>query len=355
MLKISAGTLSPLYVPKGDIEHCYQTMGIETWLQLAGQRIFITGGTGFVGKWLLATLIEANATLGLACKITVLSRNPAEFLCKWPEIKECVNWVLGDVRSFSMSKERFDVVIHAATDVVRHASPEEIFSTCVEGTRSVLELSYRCQASKLLLVSSGAVYGALPSGMTHVSETYLDDIDSLQLGSAYSEGKRQSELLVARANINQLEVKIARIFALVGPHLPLDKHFAIGNFIGAAMTNAKIVIRGDGTPYRSYLYAADMSAWLWSILLKGKPGEAYNVGAEESISIIQLARRVCQVLDSKSRIEVLGHSIQGAIQDFYVPNCKKAMRDFGLPKPLTLDESILRTAEWGYSLLGRNA
>jgi dTDP-glucose 4,6-dehydratase len=80
--------------------------------------------------------------------------------------------------------------------------------------------------------------------------------------SAYGEGKRVSEWLCAQASSNRFEVKIARVFALVGPHLPLDRHFAIGNFIKSAMACEQIIIRSDGTPYRSYLYAADMAGWL---------------------------------------------------------------------------------------------
>lgn len=174
-------------------------------------------------------------------------------------------------------------------------------------------------------------------------------------GSAYGEGKRVSEWLAAQAACEQLEVKIARVFSLVGPHLPLHKHFAIGNFLGAAMAGNEIVIQGDGTPHRSYLHAADMSAWLWAVLLKGRSGEAYNVGSEESISIARLAQRVCQVLGATSRIDVRSQPRPGASPAHYVPDCRKARDHLGLPEPMMLDESIIRTANWYASVLGRSA
>lgn len=349
MLKRSCS--SPLNVPTEDLQRCHELLGPATWLSLAGQKIFITGGTGFVGKWLLATLLDANAELSLGCRITILSRNPTSFLKDWPRVNGLVDWITGDVRDFPLGDGRFDTVIHAATDVMANASPREVFSTCVDGTLRVLDLARRSEASRFLLVSSGAIYGTTPQGMTHVPETHLGGPDPLLAGSAYSEGKRVSEWLAAQAVSEQLEVKIARIFALVGPHLPLDKHFAIGNFIGAAMTGDEIVIQGDGTPHRSYLYAADMSAWLWSVLMKGRSGEAYNVGAEESVSIAQLAKRVCQILGSASQIEVRGRPQPSAMPAHYVPDCRKARSHLGLPAPLTLDEAILRTAKWHSSTL----
>lgn len=352
MNRAITGAPSPLNIPVEDLQRCHALLGLGEWRKFAGHRIFITGGTGFVGKWLLATLLDANEALDLACNVTVLSRNPDAFLSEWPEMRGRVTWITGDVRDFPLGDERFDTVIHAATDVIAQASPQAVFSTCVEGTHRVLDLARRSEASQFMLVSSGAIYGPLPQGMTHVPETHLGGPDPLLAGSAYSEGKRVSEWLAAQAVSERLEVKIARVFALVGPHLPLDKHFAIGNFIDAAMTGDEIVIQGDGTPHRSYLYAADMSAWLWAVLLKGRSGEAYNVGAEDSVSIAQLAKRVCQVLGSASRIVVRGQPHPGTTPAHYVPDCRKAMRHFDLPAPITLDEAILRTAKWHAAIRG---
>jgi nucleoside-diphosphate-sugar epimerase len=164
--------------------------------------------------------------------------------------------------------------------------------------------------------------------------------------SAYAEGKRVSEWLCAQASVNGLQVKIARVFALVGPHLPLNKHFAIGNFLRAAMAGEPIVIQGDGTPYRSYLYAADMAAWLWAVLIKGEPGRAYNVGSDESISITALAERLCSILGRESRITVQLQAVSGASAVHYVPDISRSRHVLGLQVPLQLDEAILRTARW---------
>ncbi|NDC43229.1 MAG: NAD-dependent epimerase/dehydratase family protein [Chitinophagia bacterium] len=174
-------------------------------------------------------------------------------------------------------------------------------------------------------------------------ETYLGGPDPLLSGSAYGEGKRVSEWLASQAAGYDLEVKVARIFALVGPHLPLDKHFAIGNFIRAAQANEEIVIQGDGTPHRSYLYAADMAAWLWAVLFRGECGRAYNVGSDESISIAALAKRVCYVLKREPRVDLKQQPQPEVAISHYVPDITRARSELGMPPPMPLDLAILRT------------
>ena len=337
---------SPLNIPPEDLRRCHDVLGIETWWSLAGQSIFITGGTGFIGKWLVATILDADERLGLDCKITVLSRDPGKFLRSWPALAGRLNWVEGDVRDFPINKQHFDVIVHAATDVVSQGSLLDIFSTCLDGTRRVLELARQCEARRFLLVSSGAVYGPLPLGMTHVPETYRGGPDPLLPSSAYGEGKRVSEWLCSQASTEDFEVKIARVFALVGPHLPLDKHFAIGNFLRSAMAGEQIVIQGDGSPYRSYLYVADVAAWLWAVLINGQPGRAYNVGAEESISILGLAERVCSILNLRMGIKTM-QNIQFSLgASHYVPQTRRAHQELGLASEMGLDEAIVRTVRW---------
>ena len=257
-----------------------------------------------------------------------------------------VNWIAGDVRDFSIIKERFDVIVHAATDVAMNVSPQDVFSTCLYGTHHLLEMASQCGASRFLLVSSGAIYGPLPTGMTHVPETHLGGPDPLLASSAYGEGKRVSEWLCAQASVNGLEVKIARVFALVGPHLPLDKHFAIGNFLQAAIAGKQIVIKGDGTPFRSYMYAADMAAWLWAILIRGVNASAYNVGSEESLSIHDLAERVSNVLGFRLDISARHQPRPGKAPTHYVPNTARARLELQLPVAMALEEAIVRTAKW---------
>lgn len=346
---------SPLALPGWDLQHCFDIVGSPRWQRLAGRRVFLTGGTGFVGKWLLGTLIHANEILDLGCQITVLSRNPGAFLTDWPLIADQISWIAGDICHLDPGSNKYDVIIHAATDVAMQIPSEDLFFSILEGTRRIVELARNGQPCRLLLLSSGAVYGQIPAGMQQVPETYAGAPSSLLAESAYGEGKRVSEWLVAQAAASGfLTARIARLFSTVGPHFPLDEHFAIGNFIGNALANHKITIKGDGTPVRSYLYAADMAGWLWSLLLEETvPSLVYNVGSDQSLSILDLAKLVSQTIGSKQPLEFKNSqtivelpSTRMMGSNYYVPDCRSALRDLDLPEPLGLIEAIERTAKW---------
>jgi dTDP-glucose 4,6-dehydratase len=188
------------------------------------------------------------------------------------------------------------------------------------------------------------VYGRQPGDLTHVPEDYPGAPDPLDPRSAYGIGKRTAEqLCVLYEKQFGVSSTIARCFAFVGPYLPLDIHFAIGNFIRDVMNGGPIVIKGDGTPYRSYLYSADLAIWLWTILLRGTPGHAYNVGSEESVSIAETAEAVVQSACLGNQIEIQGVPNLTSEVERYVPSTKRAQNELGLTQHFFLNEGIRRT------------
>lgn len=334
-------------LPRADLDHCIA--GVRAWDRLRGRRIFLTGATGFVGKWLLATLLEADRRLGLGISIVALSRDPAAFLRATPAFAEAdaLTWVAGDVRSFALPRSRFDFVVHGATEVIDAGAPLDLFDTIVTGTRRVLDFAVAAGARDVLLLSSGAVYGRQPVDLERVSEGFHGAPDVLSPASAYGEGKRVADWLGALYSAERgLAVKSARIYAQVGPYLPLDKQFALPNFISDALAGRPIRVRGDGSTIRSYLYAADLAVWLWTILLEGRAGAAYNVGADEPVALGPLAARVARLLGSTQGVEVSGAAVPPAAVDRYVPDTGLAQRELGLRAAIGLDEAILRTARW---------
>jgi dTDP-glucose 4,6-dehydratase len=225
-----------------------------------------------------------------------------------------------------------------------------MFTTIVEGTGRVLEFARRHGTGKLLLTSSGAVYGRQPSEITHLAEEYAGGPDTADPKSVYGEGKRSAELLCSLYSANHgIECKISRCFAFVGPHLPLDIHFAIGNFIRDVMHGGPVQVNGDGTPYRSYLYAADLAVWLWTILFQGASCRPYNVGSEHGLSIAELARKVAEALNPAVPVRIAEPAVPGKEAARYVPSTKRAQQELGLREHVPLPEAIRRTAAWyGY-------
>ena len=321
------------------------------WPRLAGKRIFMTGGTGFIGRWMLRALADANRRLSIDVEIDVLTRDPDAFARREPELAaaEGLRFIKGDVLTMSPGSEAYDFVLHAATDAsaeLNENDPLRMFDTIVEGTRRALDFAVAAKASRFFFFSSGAVYGAQPWELTHVPESYGGAPDLSSHRSAYGEGKRAAEMLCTiYARQFGLDVINARIFALLGPLLSLDIHFAAGNFIRDAMEGRTITVQGAGKAVRSYLYAGDLTVWLWTMLLRAPAGAVYNAGSEESVSIADLAKRTSALLGAPG-VEILGQEDPGWNPGRYVPSTEKIRTELGVAPTVGLDEAIVRTARW---------
>lgn len=329
-----------------DLEHVLEHTR-PLWEQLRGGRIFVTGATGFFGIWLLETFAHANASLNLGASLVGLSRDPGAFYTKAPHLGGVSSIKLhrGDVRDFEFPEGVFTHVIHAGTTSSVPVPLGEMLNTIIGGTRRALDFAVATGAKRFLFVSSGAVYGKQPPEMPHIPETYQGAPDPMDPNSAYGEGKRVGELLCAMAHKEHgLETMIARCFAFVGPHLPLDAHFAIGNFIRDAMRGEPIRVK-DGTPYRSYLYAADLAIWLWTILFKGASCHPYNVGSDQEITIADLAHTVASVLGGSVQASTSTPNCTPSASR-YVPSVERAASEMGLRLQIPLRESLRRTASW---------
>ncbi len=327
------------------LAHCRSALA-----ELDGASILITGGTGFFGTWLVALLAHARHHADLELEIAILTRDPERFVYQQPRLtaQSFIRLIRGDVRFFEFPKGRFTHIVHAATDTSAAADrdPAALMDMIVGGTRRVLEFAAATGVRRLLYVSSGAIYGPQPREMDRLDETHLGACDPLDPRSAYGQAKRLAEqMCICAAEGTAIEPVIARAFAFVGPGLPLDGHFAIGNFIRNAVQGQTITVAGDGTPHRSYLYAGDLAAWLVTLLVRGTPSSAYNVGSDEAISIGDLASRVAGLVPGARDVEVRGRAETDAPRSRYVPAIDKARRELSLDVWTPLDEAIRRTAQ----------
>jgi len=327
------------------------------WESFRNKSLVITGGTGFFGKWLLYTLARANDELNLNIQVSVLSRNPKKFISEHPYLGMQSRWVFfpGDIQTFSLPSDvQYDWCIHGAASAsakLNSESPLTMFNEVLLGTERCLEESKRANIKRFLFLSSGAVYGKQPENIVHVEENFLGGPDVLKSGNAYGEAKRAAEFLVNEVSRQTgMETIIARAFAFVGPFLPLDTHFAIGNFILSCLKNEPIHIRGDGTPLRSYLYASDLSGWLLTLMALGTNQNAYNVGSDQELSIGELADCVSEVaqrmLNRKIEVIVSGKPQPGKPREIYCPSTRKIKKEFNLKETVGLSEAIERTLGW---------
>ncbi len=336
-------------LPFTDLDHVLAHAG-DALRELSGERVFLTGGTAFFGAWLTESFLWANARLGLRAQLTVLTRDPDGFRRRVPQLAghDALTLLTGDATRFEFPEGRFGCVVHAATEPQLPELPaDELLARNVAATRRVLGFASAAGAARVLFTSSGAVYGTQPPALHHVPEDYTGAPDPSDPRSAYGQSKRVSEELCLAANAEHgLQVAIARCFAFVGPYLPLDANFAVGNFMRDALAGRAIVVQGDGTPRRSYLHAADLAIWLWTILLRGRAGRAYNVGSEHDVSIAELAAQVQSASGQSCRVEVRRPSASASPPARYVPATTRAADELGLHTWIALPEALSRTFEW---------
>ena len=320
------------------------------WDGLRGARIFMTGGTGFVGLAMLEQLAAANERLQLGATVVVLTRDARLFAEREPELArhEWVTAATGDIRSFDLPAGQFSHVIHAATDTQPARSREDrvrVFDTIVDGTKRALGAARRWKAGRFLLISTGAVYGPQPAGLSHVAEDYQGGPDVMVPARSGAEAKRAAESLCALFAGDGLDVIVARPFAFVGPHLPLDMHYAIGNFIRDALAGGPVRVLGDGSAVRSYMYSSDLAEWLWTMVVRGRSLRPYNVGSERAMTIAEAAHAVAGHCRGCA-VHVAQRPQPGAAVDRYVPSTARARAELGLVETVPFAEALARTVAW---------
>ncbi len=315
--------------------------------------ILVTGGTGFVGKWLAELVAFLNDEHGFKIRVLLLSRNPRSLETEAPHLacRKDISLVARDVRSVMDIPEDVEWIIHAAgsPDNRIHASdPLRVMQVIAQGTGAVLEAASRLpRLKKVLNISSGLVYGPQPLDMAILAETAFSGINCASVQSIYAEAKRFGEsICAAYRNLQRLPVVTARPFAFIGPYQHLDRPWAINNFIRDSLMGGPIRILGDGKTVRSYMYAADMAWWMFSILAKGTSGTNYNVGSSFGITLQTLAEKILQITGGSQPIQVnLSHDVS-ARRTIFVPDVNLAEKTIGLGFTMDIDTAIRRTIHW---------
>ncbi len=293
---------------------------------LSGRYIFLTGGTGSVGRTLIDYLAACEARYG-GMRVVIVTRDAAAFATRFPN-QARHHWLTllkGSLADLPALPEGTTDVIHAAADTHLGSGYAGWVDQIIGGTRVVLEASAAHGIDRFLLLSSGAVYGPQPSLMARMPEDYAGAPDPRLLQSTYGQAKRVSEQLCTIFHREHgLATVAARLFAFGSPHIPRDSRYALGSFIRDATTKttSPIEIAGDGTAVRSYLTGRDMAHALITALLKGDAGQVYNIGSDEPVTIAELAHRVRDRLSPYRRIIIHGTPGDGQ-RSLYVPDVSR--------------------------------
>ena len=350
----TAYSMSDRFLNNMSAHHDLRSFRLNTaFKELAGARILLTGGTGFVGKWLLQTAKDAQTNSLNRLEIVVPTRQLAA-----PHVQSAmqigcpnVSWIEGNFLEDQIDIGRVDMIIHAATPAsakLNAEDPSEMLRVNIAAMESVLHLAGN--DTPLLFTSSGAVYGTQPKSMTHIPERSIDPSPPIDQLNAYAQGKQAAERMCREAgDEGRCNPIVARLFAFGGEYLPRDTHFAIGNFVQNALDRKPIVIKGDGRARRSYLYGADMATWLWCALASGGNEGPFHIGSENSISVLELAQNVARVSG-----EVLGYVPAIAVSipvdeslpvHQYVPSTALTRRILNVEEWTNLDGIVVRMME----------
>ena len=319
---------------------------------IVNSHVVLTGASGFVGKWLALSFLHARRELNGYGLIVLTCRNtkPLRQVLEDAGFTEGYELLESDVRSFPEEViQNGSLLIHAATPAsaaLNDSNPLEMFDIIMAGQRRLLDLCSKKRSVRFLFLSSGAVYGSLPMDLVGVPETWLGAPDVTNPSNAYHEAKRAAELLgFTYGSRKGIDFVSARLFAFLAPFLPLDEHFAAGNFIRDAIDGTAIVIKSGGGSVRSYQYATDLCINLWTLLAKGKSGEAYNVGSDVEVKIKDLANAIVARVNPRIPIDVQGIDTPENVSR-YVPSISKIVRLSGRSNQMSLDQSVDRIVKW---------
>lgn len=319
--------------------------------KLRGQRMLMTGGTGFMGTWVAEMVAYLNDDHGFGIDLLLLSPSADSFAERSPHLasRRDITLVEQSVRDIVMLPDGVTYVIHAAgtPDNRMHVTdPLRTMSTIARGTSAVLQAAAASFAvQKVLNVSSGLIYGAQPLDMAGIPETHSGGPEPFSISSVYAEAKRYAEAEAAAwRSQDKLPVVIARPFAFIGPHQGLDKPWAVNNFLRDALLGGPIRILGDADTVRSYMYPSDMAFWLLAILSEGVSGTAYNVGSPEAITLGALAERIASSFSEPPAVAC--RPLGAPRTTRFVPDVSRAESTLGLRVTVDLDHALERTLSW---------
>ena len=320
---------------------------------LRNSHVHITGGTGFLGSWLLEFFSVLNDEHNFNTKVSISCRAIENFARTRSHLvsRKDFSFIETDVRNMSELPKDISHLIHAAAFTNRNqfaTFPTHVLENNINSTIRILRLSQQLGSlQNVLIVSSGLVYGRQNLDVNEINEdSFGGFLSSFDSNSIYAESKRASESIAAAfLSETKIPISVARPFAFVGPYQPLDLPWAVTDFIRDSFQGGPIKIMGDGSTVRSIMYASDFANWILHITAYAQPRSVYNVGSPHGVDLISLARLIASHFNPEPNI-ITSAGNAPHHSDKLVPSIKKAEKELNLKMNINLETAIQRSIEW---------
>jgi UDP-glucuronate decarboxylase len=325
------------------------------WDRLFGKTILISGANGFVAAYMVETLLHLNAIREANIRVVAMVRNYEKAMHRLGHLagRSDLSIVVQDVREPYHGPEPVDFLVHAASQAGAKfyaSDPVGTFEANVIGTQRMLELARNSKSEGFLFFSSGDVYGRQGDPSIPMKESAYGSVDPLDIRSCYAEGKRGGETLCACWHTQfGVPAKIVRLSHTYGPGMDLKDGRVFADFVADLVFRRNIVLKSDGMASRPFSYLADATIAFFTILLLGKSGEAYNVGADTECTILELAEMLCRLFPERNCRVVRQERNPGAASLEGPPSGGhfdiSKIRALGWEPTTTLEEGFRRTVE----------
>ncbi len=345
--------IKPVDIVKQDVLNIFE-MHSQLPEPLRNAHIYITGGTGFLGSWLLELIGALNDQFDFKTRVTVATRSLNKFTKNYPHLasRKDFSFQPVDVRNIVELPHDTTHIIHAAANSNRDhfaSFPTSSFQNNLDSTFQIFRLANQLSSiQNVLLVSSSMVYGKHPNDAGNIKEdTFGSLVSPLDSNTIYAESKRACEAAAASFLTEmKLPISIARPFSLVGPYQSLNLPWAVTDFMQEALKGGPIKIMSDGSIVRSIMYASDFANWILHITAYAQPRAVYNVGSPEPIDLLSLAKMIKSCFKTEPQILTnLGNNAMSGNRRI-VPNVDKAKKELQLKITVDLESAIQRSMEW---------
>lgn len=306
---------------------------------IQNSHILIAGGTGFIGKWLVSTLAEANKTYKLNIKISIITRDITTAKRLFADALTGINLVEGDLTaSLEIPPQKFDYIFHggvSSSSLTGNYSSEQMYNLIVNGTNQLIEFSKKLNSPPTFIhLSSGAA--------KNFEDTALSANSMSEMQKAYGFGKIKAEQMVQEATDNGILKGVnLRLFAFAGPYVPLDQHFAVGNFMNNALKGQPILITGNPDTQRSYLYPTDMITWIFRAAYS-RVGKITDIGSYNILTVRQIAKAI-SIIAGGLEVDIKDNH---ALKSAYFPNELSTEKFTDAIQYVSFDETLNRWWKW---------